>query len=345
MGTVFKRPNSDNWYINYTYNGKRIKKKAGRSKHLAELKLAEIELKIQKGELGLLPKDSDLEKLFQDYLKYSKTNHSPATNKRYRAIVDNFKNFLKYHYSNITKISQLNHSLFEEYKTYRKRQEAEPKTLNIELQTLKSIFAFAIKQELTDTNPLKDVKMMRVIKEAEPRFLTKDECQKLLSNCDEWLYPIFFTFLHTGMRKQELLNLEWRNVDFDRKLIKIKVIEDWSPKTNERIIPINNDLLDVLRRHKKNTTSGRLVFHAGDGEKIPSGKLRKKLKQITKKCGFSDVTKLHTLRHTYASHLIMGGASLRTVGKLLGHSDISTTMIYANLTQEHVKDAVANLKY
>ena len=60
---------------------------------------------------------------------------------------------------------------------------------------------------------------------------------------------------------------------------------------------------------------------------------------ITKKSEFPDVTKIHTLRHTFASHLVMNGVDLTTVKKLLGHSDIATTMIYSHLADEHVDKA------
>ena len=66
---------------------------------------------------------------------------------------------------------------------------------------------------------------------------------------------------------------------------------------------------------------------------------------LAKNCGFQDVTKIHTLRHTFASHLVMGGVDLPTVKKLLGHADIDTTMIYAHLADEHVDRAVESLSF
>jgi len=71
----------------------------------------------------------------------------------------------------------------------------------------------------------------------------------------------------------------------------------------------------------------------------------KKLIRITKKCGFPDVTKIHSLRHTFASHLVMAGVDLPTVKRLMGHSDIKTTMIYSHLADEHVDRAVERLVF
>ncbi|MDD5016441.1 MAG: site-specific integrase, partial [Atribacterota bacterium] len=148
----------------------------------------------------------------------------------------------------------------------------------------------------------------------------------------------------TGMRRGELLNLEWRDIDFTRKKIKIRVKEDWEPKTSERDIPINDRLVEVLIKHKKQS-KGSLVFTDSKGEKIHKNELRKELIRITKKCGFPDVTKLHSLRHTFASHLVMSGVDLPTVKKLMGHSDIETTMIYSHLADEHVDKAVERLDF
>ena len=66
---------------------------------------------------------------------------------------------------------------------------------------------------------------------------------------------------------------------------------------------------------------------------------------VAKKCGFPDVTKIHTLRHTFASRLVMKGVDLPTVQKLMGHSDIQTTMIYSHLAQDHLSDAINKLDF
>lgn len=341
MGVTRKRGKI--WYIDYVVNGQRVKRRVGPSKTLAELALKEIEVKIAKNELGFLPKDSDLQKLFQEFLEYSKTNHSPATIKRYGAIVDNFKAYLvKFPF--ITKISQLNPKIFEDYKAYRKGQDAKPMTINIELQMIKSILSLAVKWGYANDNPAKSVEFIKTIDKSEARFLTKEECKKLLENSDLWQYQIFYAFLNTGMRKQELMTLEWSDVDFERRKIKIRVKVGWTPKTAEREIPISNGLIDVLVKLKEQS-SGPLVFHDGEGKMIENNKLRKELIKVAKKAGFPDVTKIHTLRHTFASHLVMAGVDLPTVKMLMGHSDISTTMIYSHLAQDHLSDVVSKLTF
>ena len=94
---------------------------------------------------------------------------------------------------------------------------------------------------------------------------------------------------------------------------------------------------------EKQNSETNLVFHNGKGKPIPNNKLRIQLMRVAKKCGFPDVTKIHSLRHTFASHLVMKGVDLPTVKKLMGHADISTTMIYSHLSADHLVNAVDKL--
>lgn len=343
MATI--RDRNGVYYIDYRVNGKRFRKKVGPSKKIAELALKDIEVKIAKGELGFEQKDQELSKLFDYYTNYSKTNHSPSTQRRYRAIVDNFKEFLTEKYPFVTKISHLGPRLFEDYKSYRFEDDAGNKTINMELKTLRGVFALAKSWGYCKENPTDGVKSLKITNGITPRFLTDDECKKLLESCNEWEYPIFFAFLNTGMRKGELLNLEWNDVDFDRRKIKIRVKDDWTPKTAEREIPINNQLMEVLKKLKETNKKGTLVFQDERGGPIENNRLRKRLMSLTRRCGFPDATKLHTLRHTFASHLVMKGVDLPTVSKLMGHTDIETTMIYSHLADSHVDKAIEKLTF
>lgn len=94
----------------------------------------------------------------------------------------------------------------------------------------------------------------------------------------------------------------------------------------------------------KRGSNARFVFDGRSGKK--SGlHLREKLIQIAKKAGIENLTKIHTLRHTFASHLVMRGVDLPTVQKLMGHTDIKTTMIYAHVAPDHLSDAVNKLNF
>lgn len=332
------------YYVDYRINGRRFRKKVGSSKKIAQLALKDIEVKIARGELGFEKKDADLNKLFEEFLSYSGINHAPNTQKRYNAIVNHFKAFLS-EYPFINKISHLGPKIFDDYKKWRFEQKAKGKTINMELQTFRAMFNLAKAWGYTKNNPTDNVKKMKLAKRISPRFLTKEECEKFLAVCDEWEYPIYYTFLNTGMRNGELLNLEWRDVDFSRKKIKIREKDSWSPKTNEREIPTNKGLFELLQQHKEKSDNGSLVFYNRGGKPIEKHSLRKILIKLTKRCGFPEITKVHTLRHTFASHLVMNGVDLPTVMKLMGHADVQTTMIYSHLADEHVDRAVEKLEF
>jgi len=338
------RHRNGTYFADYRINSRRIRKALGSSKRIAELAVKDIEVKIARGELGFEKKDADLNKLFEDFSSYSRTNHAPSTQKRYKAIVDNFKRFLD-SCPFISKISHLNPKTFEDFKKFRMEEEAENKTINMELQTLRSAFNLAKTWGYTKENPTDSVKKLKITNHIAPRFLTEEECKKLLDACNKWEYPFFYTFLNTGMRKSELLNLEWQDVDFDRRKIKIGVKDKWSPKTDEREIPINKGLFELLKKHKEEKKRSSLVFHDGKGNAIENNRLRKRLISLAKQCGFPDVTKLHSLRHTFASHLVMNGVDLPTVMKLMGHANVQTTMIYSHLADEHVDKAVEKLSF
>jgi len=337
------RKKRDSYFIDYRVNGRRFRKNVGNSKKIAELALKDLEVKLIKQELGFEIKDSTFQKLLTEYKTYCKTNLAPSTCKRYKSIIDNFLRFLQSDYRHIEKISHFTPKVFEDYKGFRKGENAHNRTMNAELVVLRMMFRLAVQWGYTKENPTDGVTRMRLPKKNPPQYLTEEQCKKFLEACDDFLYPIFYTFLNTGMRKSELENLEWSDVDFKRRKIKIIEKEDWKPKTNEREIPINNGLYEVLNNQRDN--GSKYIFPDENGNKIYPNRLRKRLITLTKKCGFPEVTQVHALRHTFASHLVMKGIDLPTVKKLMGHSDIDTTMIYSHLTEKHVDSAVEKLKF
>jgi integrase len=339
----------------------------GRSKEIALLALKDAEVKAARDEFGFSQKDITIEKFIDQFLEFNKANNSRATYVRYRSSLDNFKEFLKHH-PKITFLSQINAKLIDQYKIYRKNELVNPNgkpvmdgdrvspltqkgvkahTINTDLKVLSTMFNLAVKWEYLKENPARKVTRLKVNDAKPPRFLSKDEIKRLLDNSPEHLFPIFFTFLNTGMRKGELENLEWSDIDLRRKKIRIRRKEFWKPKTDERDIPINPPLLRLLSDLKRNNDKGlksNFVFPHKDGGRIKT-KLREELIKVARKADIEDLTKLHSLRHTFASHLVMGGVDLPTVKKLMGHSDIQTTMVYAHLAPDHLSEAVDKLGF
>ena len=165
------------------------------------------------------------------------------------------------------------------------------------------------------------------------------EEEKLLANCPDHLYPIVLTALNTGMRKSELLNLQWTDVDFDRREIAIRSHYDWHTKNYDyRYVGINDKLLSVLSNLPRN---GEYVFtYAGK----PIKDIKRAIATAYKEAGIDHQGQpLHILRHTFATRLIQEGVELEKIQQLLGHQDFSTTLQYAHLTSRSVKDEVNKL--
>ena len=351
MGRIYQRigkRGKRTWYADYTYLGRRCRKKVGPSKELAKLALADIELQIARGELNLTRTGINLDEFLKEFDEFSKVNHAPSSYVRYKNIFANFEHFLKARGESIN-LSQLTPKLFEDYKIWRRTYPlnkgiiAKSNTVNMELKTLRTLMNYAIKWEYLKVNPTRGVNKLKVHDARMPRFLSKEEIKLLLENCGEELYPILFLLLNTGMRLGELKFLTWNDVEIDEKRIKIQAKENWRPKSGERVIPMSDSVhkLFVVLKEKHEGQSD-FVFSGKDNGPLTI-KLRERLKTITKRCGFPDVTKIHTLRHTFASHMIMQGVDLPTLQKLLGHADVQTTMIYSHLAIDHLADAMNKL--
>jgi integrase len=366
MARIYKREKS--WYIDIRVGGQRFRKRVGTSKKIAELALKDAEVKAAKDEFGLTKNDITLQKLTERFLEYSQINHSPATTVRYASTLRAFQDFMHEKYPKRLFVSQVSPEILEQFKIWRKscwvnpngmpvesdtdireytRKGALSLTVNFEIKVLTTLFNVAIDWGYLKENPTKKVKRLKITDSKQMRFLTEEECSQLLAACPSDLYLIFYTFLATGMRKSELEHLEWTDIDFKRGKIKVQRKDFWKPKSKDREIPMSDQLRDMLATHKTESErrlKSNFVFPHKDGSKIKM-KLREKLIQIAKQAGIPDLTRVHTLRHTFASHLVMKGVDLPTVMKLMGHSDIQTTMIYAHLAPDHLADAVNRLEF
>ena len=213
-------------------------------------------------------------------------------------------------------------------------------TVNFELTTIKTMFILAVKWKYLEVSPAEGVKQLKAEDSKPRRFLTDAECDRLLRACELEYRPIFFTLIHTGMRKAEILNLEWSDLDFKRRIIKIRRKAFWIPKTGEREIPMSDAVADVLDGLPRQS---HFVFPNEDGEAMNGNFLRLQLIRIAKNASIYDLTEVHALRHTFASQLLMRGVDLPTVQKLMGHSKIETTLIYSHQTTDHLREAVEKL--
>jgi integrase len=358
MGQIRKR--GDYWYVDFYVGSKRYRKRISKSKALAELALKDFEVKAERNQLGFLEKkEISLGEFVKQFLAYSATNNRSSTTNRYRSAIDNFLKFIKTE-TKVVRLGDVTHETLEKYKAWRKsvpvaknggnpervkkpgavRKGAKSYTVNFELTTFKTMFILAVKWKYLETSPAEGVKQLKAEDSKPRRFLTDAECERLLRACEPEYYPIFFTLIHTGMRKAEILNLEWSDLDFKKRIIKIRRKSFWVPKTGEREIPMSEAVAAAL---ESVTKQSRFVFPDKDGEVLKPNFLRAQLIRIAQNAGIYDLTEVHALRHTFASRLLMKNVDLPTVQKLMGHSAIETTLIYSHQTTDHLREAVEKL--
>lgn len=335
---VFKK--GKNWWIDFYHQGKRVRRKVGPSKRVAEMALADVEVKKAKQEfLGVCEPKSILFKDFaEEYLEYSKANKAESSYQRDKTTIDKHLVPLWGH----LQISRISTKMIEEYKGKR-IEHVVASTVTRELFTLKNMLKKAVEWGYLKESAAAPVKKL---KSGTPhfRYLSKEEIRGLLESCSKsdnpHLYPFVFTALNTGMRLGEITALEWKDIDFKRKILRVDNKEEHHTKNYQvRAIPMNDVLVNVLRKVPRRLDSP-YVFQRRSGEKFH--KMKTSYMNARERVGLTDV-RFHDLRHTFASQLVMAGVDIRTVQELLGHKDINMTMRYSHLAPDHMRKAVCVL--
>ncbi|NVJ91833.1 MAG: site-specific integrase [Methylocystaceae bacterium] len=157
----------------------------------------------------------------------------------------------------------------------------------------------------------------------------------------DYLKPMVLLSLYTGMRRGEVFNLKWTDINFERHLLTVQGGGAKSGKT--RHIPLNDNALQLLKDWQAQCNrSIELVFTNKDGQKFDH--IKTSWKGVLKKAEIRDF-RWHDLRHTFASWLVMESVDLNTVRELLGHSELQMTLRYAHLAPEHKAQAVGRLSF
>jgi len=170
------------------------------------------------------------------------------------------------------------------------------------------------------------------------RFLSLEECQRLIEAAEPHLKPIIITALNTGMRKGEILTLTWRQIELKHGYIHLEKTKNGE----RRDIPMNDTLKTLFKSLLKNRRLDLdYVFVNPDtGKRFHN--IKRNFATACRRAGITDF-RFHDLRHTFASHLVMNGVDLKTVQELLGHKTIKMTLKYSHLSKAHKEKAVNTL--
>jgi len=353
MATIRKRGKSyQHDYFDPT--GKRVRESFKKKKE-AEAELGKrVSLIAEKRYLDVKKEyKTTLKELLDKYTDNFKSQASYKTWKKF--CLENFKE----HFGENTLLSNIRYVDLETYRNHlsqkitRRGTLRTDATVNREMSCLRHILRKAVEWEMIEASPFSQGRSL-ILKENNKRlqYLSEDEIERLLKECSVHLRRIVECALNTGMRRGEILNLKWPQV-------RNGFIYLQKTKTNEaRQIPINDDLAQLLREiRRENQLQSEYVFPFRKGEHALKDKkpVRKRkgpepvpeaiqsiktaFGSALKRAGIEDF-RFHDLRHTFASHMVMRGASIKEVQEILGHKNISVTMRYAHLSHEHKKKAV-----
>lgn len=244
-----------------------------------------------------------------------------------------------------------------------------PASANRNITRLRGVLTRAVEWGALEAHPLAKLKRLKVDRRGRVRYLTTEEERALRKamtdreaticaerdSANKWrserkkdlmpdlnklhfsdhLRPLVLTSINTGMRRGEVFNLTWEDIDLKNKIITVEGATSKSGQT--RHIPINKELLEILTNWKQQSGSKGFVFPGKDGNRLDNVKKSwDGLLTLAKIDGF----RWHDLRHTFASKLVMAGVPLNTVRELLGHSDLTMTLRYAHLAPDSKAAAV-----
>lgn len=348
------------WYTDLIYpSGKRVRTKFGTSKKLAEAAVHEFELQKQRGKLDIVESRPILISDFFDYcLKHYQNNLDPKSAGRYSQHIKNFTGWLSVAHPSISFLGDLTHDIIEAYKIDSKTKRKYV-TVNGEIVFLKQCFKLFKKLKKITENPAETVKLFnkdRIDDQKVHIILTPEQKKCILSHLKGIYHSIIFTLMHTGLRRGEIVNLEWADVDLNNSTINIPTLK--GKKGHGRTVPINGDLKPVLAALPKTST---YVFPSTTGpHRLKEGLVNKHLIGAGLKCGLTQkkmeggkwtgaylgLTKPHDLRHTFISELVnIHKVPIPIVQKIVGHKNLATTMVYLHAQDEQMREAVGKIKF
>ena len=269
---------------------------------------------------------------FMRYLEIEK-NYSQHTISNYRRDLKEFRQFLGE--ANLEKIDYL---LLRKYLATLKEKNLKNRTVNRHLYTLRSFFKFLIREGHLKINPIASLSSPKQERHL-PLFLTENEVAKLIAvvqpKDERGLRDraVLETFYSTGIRVSELVGLDVQDIDFIGGVIKVL-----GKGKKERIVPIGDVAIFAIRVYlEKRKKQPEALFLNKSGKRITERGVRNIVGKYIRRASIKQGVSCHTLRHSFATHLLNRGADLRSVQELLGHVNLSTTQIYTHMTTERLK--------
>lgn len=239
-------------------------------------------------------------------------------------------------------IGAIDHLFIRQFLAYLRQKNLSRASIARGLSCLRSFFKFLVREGCLKSNPLSGIATPKKEKRL-PLFMEEGEVTKLLESPSNDLLglrdkAILETLYSTGMRVSELVNMAIDSCDFIGGVVKV-----YGKGKKERFVPIGEEAIKAIRRYlnalrNKRPSDKKAVFLNSRGGRLTDRSVRRVVDRYIRKTSLNEKISPHTLRHSFATHLLNRGADLRSIQELLGHANLSTTQIYTHVTTEKLKD-------
>ncbi|MBT3387053.1 MAG: tyrosine recombinase XerC [Desulfobacula sp.] len=209
------------------------------------------------------------------------------------------------------------------------------RTIARKLSSLKAFFDYLVKSGQIRVNPAETIPFPKLEKTI-PQFLSIDDIFRLLDSIETitWFdkrnLAMFETFYSTGMRVSEMEGLNIEDIDFKSQMIKV-----FGKGSKERMVPVGKRALNAIKDYRASLKENfSPIFLNKNFTRLSSRSIRRILDKIVRGCQLNVPVSPHTLRHSFATHMLDCGADLRGIQEILGHASLSTTQIYTHVSMD-----------
>ncbi|HOP07155.1 MAG TPA: site-specific tyrosine recombinase [candidate division Zixibacteria bacterium] len=273
-----------------------------------------------------------------DYLQHLKLERGMALNTlaAYRRDISDFLAW-----SGITNAAKVSGSNAQQYLSHLTGLGRKPTTLARRITSLKRFFDYLAEQGAISKNPFRSFRAPRLSR-YHPHYLSPDEIKRILEAVDPNAREgtrdraILELLYGSGLRISELLSLSWGDFEFEAGFVRVTGKGD-----KQRLAPLGQYAIEALKALQNSPLPPGLqisdiVFRGRSGARLTRVAVWKMIKKVVLKAGITKEVSPHTFRHSFATHMIEGGADLRVVQEMLGHADISTTQIYTTIDRDYI---------
>jgi integrase len=356
------------YYADFYAGGRRVRKKLATDLDAAKQILIELRSRASKADFDLLDNDYPLDKLREQYLRHCEQTLGELSEVRYRQALDIILPRLP-----ATRVCQVSAVLVLTYRQERLGDGVNPGTVNYEVESVGRMLRWGAANKVIGSNPLAGMKRLPHLRPKDGRALEPAEVKALLDSSPERWRDVWYCYLVTGVRLNELCCLTFDDVDWEARELVIRPHK--AKGKRERRIPIDDGLWDVLKKQEEGRAgrkpstlapngrplaekfTTRHVFVSRQATPLIRTAVYGALMRYCSKAGIAVETfdaeglplehvDVHSLRRTFATELIVNGADPKSVQELLGHKTLAMTMkLYAKVRPQNKRQAVARLSY